>query len=477
MNGYEVVIGLEVHTELSTKSKMFCFCPVDFNAPPNQNTCPVCTGMPGALPTANKTAVDFAIRAGLALNSDIAEMTDFDRKNYFYPDLPKAYQISQLYNPICKNGGLSILIDGTEKRIGIDNIHMEEDAGKLYHNSIDGSTLIDYNRGGIPLLEIVTNPDFRSGDEAVCFLEKLARIFRFIGISDCKIEEGSMRADVNLSVRKIGEHTLGTRTEMKNLSSFKSVKRACEYEAKRQIALLEEGKSVTFETRRFDEDKGITLSMRVKENADDYRYFHEPDIPPIIISREYVEKIKSELPQLPDEKYQHFTQDLKIPKGEADLILSSVRICNIFEQASNISNLPCTVSKFICKELFEFINKSGVDIDTHLVDPAKIARVAVLIDNGKINGNTANSVLKEIFENNTDPDEYIEKHQLFMISDEDVIRQRIIKTLEICADAVNDYKSGKDKAFGFIVGRVMAEFKGKADPLIINKILKELLNS
>ena len=472
MTDFETVIGLEVHVELSTASKMFCSCPVCFSNRPNENTCPVCTGMPGAMPSVNGRAVEFAVRAGLALGCDIQNYTDFDRKNYFYPDLPKAYQISQLYHPICIGGQLDI----GGKVIRLDNIHMEEDAGKLCHDPIDGATLIDYNRGGVPLLEIVTVPDFSSGDEAAEFLGRLARLFRFIGISDCRIEQGSMRADVNLSVRPKGQKCLGTRTEMKNLSSFKSVKRACNYEAERQIKLISGGGEVRFETRRFDEDSGVTLSMRSKESTADYRYFREPDIPGITLTDDYINSVAKNMPELPEQKFKRFTEDFLLPKNEAEIILSSVELCSIFEESAQISALPCLTSKLLCRDLLGCLNRSGRDISNASVDPIKIAKTAVLLNEGQINSGTAGQVICKIVEDDIEPVAYVTEHDLFMISDETAIKSRISAVLIRCSKAADEYKNGKDKAFGFIVGQVMADLKGKADPLVVNKILREMLN-
>ena len=378
--------------------------------------------------------------------------------------------------PRCTNGYLEIKSNGKLKKIRIENIHIEEDAGKLYHDLIDGTALIDYNRSGVPLLEIVTAPDFSNGDEAVSFLEEIAGIFRFLEISDCKIEEGSLRADVNLSVCKEDSDTLGTRTEMKNLSSFKSIKKACLYESQRQEELLRNGKPVIFETRRFDENRKITLSMRSKESADDYRYFPEPDLPPIALTSQDIEAVRCAMPELPQQKRKRFTKDFNISDGEADIILSSVNLCNIFEASAEISSLPTVCSKLICTELLSLINKSGISTEQCKINPRKLARTAELLNGKSINNPTAKALLGEIFENDIDPDEYIALHDLAMITDEELIKSRIADILKGCETAVNEYKSGKSKAFGFIVGQVMSDFNGKADPLIINKILKEFLN-
>ncbi len=476
MTQYETVIGLEVHVELSTQSKIFCSCPTSFGGEPNTHCCPVCTGMPGTLPVLNKTVLESAILTGLATHCSITPNPKFDRKNYFYPDLPKAYQISQLYLPICRNGFLDISIPaGGMKRIGIHEIHMEEDAGKLIHDPWDDCTLIDYNRCGVPLLEIVSEPDLRSAREAVDYLTKLKSILQYLGVSDCKMQEGSFRADINLSVRPVNQEQLGTRTEMKNMNSMKAIGRAIEKEAERQIDLLEHGKKISQETRRWDENKDASFAMRSKENAQDYRYFPDPDLLPCFISEEWIESLKSRLPELIDQKKERYHREYALPELDVEILTSTKKIADLFEYTLSFGCSPKEVSNWIMGDLMKQMKDSQMEIDDITMDPESFARMIQLQQNGKINRNAARTLLAEILQNPTDPDAYIKAHHLEMVTDDEGIRRCITETLLASRQSVQDYQNGKEKAFGFLVGQVMRQMKGKADPSAVNAILKEEL--
>lgn len=477
MKSYETVIGLEVHVELATKSKIFCGCTTQFGGDPNTHCCPVCTGMPGSLPVLNKKVVEYAVAAGLATNCTITQKCKFDRKNYFYPDLPKAYQVSQLYLPICRDGKIEIGVNGVKKSIGIHEIHMEEDAGKLIHDPWEDCTLVDYNRCGVPLIEIVSEPDMRSADEVIAYLEKLKLILEYLGVSDCKMQEGSMRADINLSVRELGAPEFGTRTEMKNMNSFKAIARAIEGERKRQIELLEYGKKVVQETRRWDDNKDTSFAMRSKEDAQDYRYFPEPDLVPIEISDEWLQEIKSREPELRDAKMLRYEKEYDIPAYDAAIITSYKNLADIFEATVALCNKPKEVSNWLMVETMRLVKESELEMEELKLSPEKLASLIELIDGGKINRTVAKEVFEQIFKQDVDPDQYINEHGLAMVSDDGLLRATIQRIIEQNPQSVADYRNGKEKALGFIVGQTMKEMKGKANPGMINQIVLELITT
>lgn len=472
---YETVIGLEVHVELATKAKIFCGCSTQFGGLPNTHTCPVCTGMPGSLPVLNKQVVEFALAVGLAANCSIHQYCQFDRKNYFYPDNPQNYQISQLYLPICHDGWLEIETDAGKKNIGIHEIHMEEDAGKLIHDEWDDCSLVDFNRSGVPLIEIVSEPDMRSGVEVLAYLEKLRLMIQYLGASDCKLQEGSMRVDVNLSVREAGTKEFGTRTEMKNLNSFKAIARAIEGERKRQIELIEEGKAVIQDTRRWDDNKETSYSMRSKEDAKDYRYFPDPDLIPIKISNEWLEEIKSRQPELRTEKILRYQKEYGIPEYDAGIITGSKHRADIFEATADICKKPKEVSNWLMVEAMRLQKEHGMESEDINFSPENLAKLIQLVDNSIINRTVAKQVFEEIFLHDTDPDQYVEKHGLNAVCDEETLLGVIREIVDANAQSVEDYHNGKEKAMGFLVGKAMRAMKGKADPGLVNKILKELL--
>lgn len=475
MKTYETVIGLEVHVELATKSKIFCGCTTQFGGEPNTHCCPVCTGMPGSLPVLNKKVVEFAVAAGLATGCTITQYTKFDRKNYFYPDLPKAYQVSQLYLPICRNGGIEIETGGIKKTIGIHEIHMEEDAGKLVHDPWEDCTLVDYNRCGVPLIEIVSDPDMRSAEEAIAYLEKLKLILQYLGVSDCKMQEGSLRADINLSVRELGAEEFGTRTEMKNMNSFKAIARAIEGERKRQIEVLEYGKKVVQETRRWDDNKDTSFAMRSKEDAQDYRYFPEPDLVPVKISDEWLAEIKAKEPELRDAKMLRYEKEFEIPEYDAALLTSAKRLADIFEATVALVGKPKEVSNWLMVETMRLLKESGREAEELDLSPKKLAALIQMIEEGKINRTVAKEVFEQIFKENVDPESYIREHGLGMVNDDGLLRDTISRIVGDNPQSVADYKNGKEKALGFLVGQTMKEMKGKANPGRINEILKEIL--
>lgn len=474
---YETVIGLEVHVELATKTKIFCGCSTAFGAEPNAHTCPVCTGMPGSLPVLNKQVVEYAMAVGLATNCDITKYCKFDRKNYFYPDNPQNYQISQLYLPICRNGYVEITgSDGNKKKVGIHEIHMEEDAGKLIHNEWDDCSLVDYNRSGVPLIEIVSEPDMRSAEEVIAYLDKLRLIIQYLGASDCKLNEGSMRADVNLSVREVGQAEFGTRTEMKNLNSFKAIARAIENERQRQIDLIEDGKEVVQETRRWDDNKEYSYAMRSKEDAQDYRYFPEPDLVPIMISDEWLEAVKAKQPELRDEKMARYEEEYNIPEYDADIITSSKKMADIFEETVALGANPKKVSNYLMVETMRLLKENNMDADQITFSPVNLAKLIKLIDDNVVNSSVAKEVFDKIFADDIDPEKYVEENGLKQDNDEEGLRKIIEEVVENNPQSVEDFKNGKEKAIGFLVGQTMKATKGKANPGIINKILKEILS-
>ena len=472
---YETVIGLEVHVELATKTKIFCGCSTAFGGRPNSHTCPVCTGMPGSLPVLNKQVVEYAMAVGLAANCQINQYSRFDRKNYFYPDNPQNYQISQLYLPICHDGGIEIEVNGQKKTIRIHEIHMEEDAGKLVHDEWEDCSLVDYNRSGVPLIEIVSEPDMRSADEVIAYLEKLRLIIQYLGASDCKLQEGSMRADVNLSVHRPGE-PFGTRTETKNLNSFKAIARAIEAERARQIGLIEEGKPVIQETRRWDDNKEYSHPMRSKEDAKDYRYFPEPDLPPLQISDEWIAKLKAAQPELRDEKKTRYLAEYGLPEYDADILTSSKRLADLFEQTTAICGQPKKVSNWLMGETLRLMKEKGVEADDLSFSPDHLAALIELVEKQTINGSAAKEVFEQIFTDDIDPESYVKEHGLAMVSDSGALRTAAETVVSANPQSVADYKAGKQKAIGFLVGQTMKAMKGKANPAMVNEILKEILD-
>ncbi|MCL2046506.1 MAG: Asp-tRNA(Asn)/Glu-tRNA(Gln) amidotransferase subunit GatB [Oscillospiraceae bacterium] len=471
---FETVIGLEIHAELSTRSKIFCGCSNSFGAMPNTNVCPICSGMPGALPMLNRTVLEYAIRAGLALNCEIADRTVFDRKNYFYPDLPKAYQISQLYSPICTNGFMEIETNDYIKTIGIREIHMEEDAGKLIHDIANDSTLMDFNRCGVPLLEIVTNPDFNSSDEVIAFLEILRETLLYLDICDCKMEEGSLRVDVNLSMHLHGSE-LGTRTEMKNLNSFKAISRAIEFESARQQKILMAGGVVTQETRRWNDNIGISVAMRSKENAQDYRYFPEPDLLPIFIDEHWLEEIKTSQPELAHEKRIRYIDSYAISPNDAAILTTHMNISILFEALSSQSGEPIESARLIIGEILRLLSQSGTQADDLSIDVSKLSTLIDYVLSGKINRNVYKEAIEAVFTSDVDPVSYIEDKGLMMLDDYSTCQEAAKVVIANNPDAASDYLSGKDKAFGFLVGQTMQLLKGKGNPELVRKALEEEL--
>ena len=474
---YETVIGLEVHVELATKTKIFCSCSTEFGGAPNTHTCPVCTGMPGALPVLNKQVVEYAIAVGLAPYCSITQYCKFDRKNYFYPDNPQNYQISQLYLPICRNGGVEIETEsGGKKIVGIHEIHMEEDAGKLIHDEWEDASLVDFNRSGVPLIEIVSEPDMRSAEEVIAYLEKLRMIIQYLGASDCKLQEGSMRADVNLSIREVGAEAFGTRTEMKNLNSFKAIARAIEGERERQIDLLEAGKAVVQETRRWDDNKETSYAMRSKEDAQDYRYFPEPDLVPIIISDEWIEEIRGRQPELRTEKLERYKEEYDIPQYDAEIITSHKKLADIFEATVALGKKPKEVSNWLMVETMRLLKEHDMEPSDLTFAPENLAKLIGLIEAGAINRTTAKEVFEKVFAENVDPEIYVEENGLKIEADDGALKGIIEGIVAANPQSVADYRAGKKKAIGFLVGQTMKAMKGKADPGTVNKMLTEILD-
>ncbi len=472
---YETVIGLEVHVELATKTKIFCGCSTAFGGAPNTHTCPVCTGMPGSLPVLNKQVVEYAMAIGLATNCKITQVCKFDRKNYFYPDNPQNYQISQLYLPIARDGYVEIEVGDTKKKVRIHEMHMEEDAGKLVHDEWDDTSLVDYNRSGVPLVEIVSEPDMRSADEVIAYLEKLRLIIQYLGASDCKLQEGSMRADVNLSVREAGTEKFGTRTEMKNLNSFKAIAHAIEGERARQIELLEAGKPVVQETRRWDDNKESSHAMRSKEDAQDYRYFPEPDLVPIVISDEWIAAVKSRQPELRTEKLERYKKEFDIPQYDAEIITASKRMADIFEATTAICQKPKKVSNWLMVETMRLMKEHDMEPDDIRFSPENLAKLINLADVGTINSSVAKEVFEKIFTKDIDPEAYVEEHGLKTVNDEGALKETVEKVIAANPQAVADYKGGKEKALGALVGQTMKAMKGKANPGMVNQMLRDML--
>ena len=472
---YETVIGLEVHVELATKTKIFCSCSTEFGGKPNSHTCPVCTGMPGSLPVLNKQVVEYAVAVGLATNCKITQYCKFDRKNYFYPDNPQNYQISQLYLPICRDGGVEIETASGKKIIGIHEIHMEEDAGKLVHDEWEDVSIVDYNRSGVPLIEIVSEPDMRSAEEVIAYLEKLRLIIQYLGASDCKLNEGSMRADVNLSVREAGAAEFGTRTEMKNLNSFKAIARAIDGERARQIELLEEGKAVVQETRRWDDNKEYSYAMRSKEDAQDYRYFPEPDLVPIVISDEWIASVKARQPEMRTEKLLRYQKEFGLPEYDAQILTGDKKFADLFEATTELCGKPKKVSNWIMVETMRLLKDNGMDPDDITFSPVNFAKLINLADSGSITNTVAKEVFELVFKEDIDPDAYVEEKGLKTVNDEGALRETVLRIIAENPQSVEDYHNGKEKAIGFLVGQTMKTMKGKANPGMVNQLLKELL--
>lgn len=472
---YETVIGLEVHVELATKTKIFCSCSTAFGGKANSHTCPVCTGMPGSLPVLNKQVVEYAIAVGLATNCTITQYCKFDRKNYFYPDNPQNYQISQLYLPICRDGGVEIETAAGKKTVGIHEIHMEEDAGKLVHDEWEDVSIVDYNRSGVPLIEIVSEPDMRSAEEVIAYLEKLRLIIQYLGASDCKLNEGSMRADVNISVMETGAAEFGTRTEMKNLNSFKAIARAIEGERARQIELLEEGKIIVQETRRWDDNKESSYAMRSKEDAKDYRYFPEPDLVPIVIGDTWIAEIKSRQPEMRTEKLVRYQQEFGLPEYDAKIITGDKAFADLFEAATALCGKPKKVSNWIMVETIRLLKENGMAPDQITFSPENLAKLIQLADSGAVTNTVAKEVFEEVFKEDIDPEVYVQEKGLMMVNDEEALRAAAELVMKENPQSVADYRGGKEKAIGFLVGAVMREMKGKGNPGMVRELLKEML--
>ncbi|WP_054957396.1 Asp-tRNA(Asn)/Glu-tRNA(Gln) amidotransferase subunit GatB [Paenibacillus dakarensis] len=474
---YETVIGLEVHVELHTNSKIFCGCSTEFGAPANTHTCPICLGHPGVLPVLNRQAVEYAIKAAMALNCTIGDVSKFDRKNYFYPDSPKAYQISQYDQPIGLNGWIDIEVDGKTKRIGITRLHLEEDAGKLTHVDGGHASLVDFNRVGTPLVEIVSEPEISSPEEAKAYLEKMRAIMQYCDVSDVKMEEGSLRCDANISLRPWGQKELGTKAELKNMNSFRGVQRGLEYEEYRQAELLDEGGVIVQETRRWDEAQGKTLSMRGKEQAHDYRYFPDPDLVTVRISDEWKESIRSTIPELPDARKARYTSEYGLPDYDAAVITSSKPLADLFEDSLNFTKDAKSVSNWIMGDLMGYMNANNLELSQVKITGQGLGEMIGLIEKGTISSKIAKTVFKAMLESGKLPQAIVEEQGLVQISDEGAIKAIVEQVVAANPQSVEDYKAGKQKAIGFLVGQVMKESKGKANPALVNKLLVEVLSS
>jgi aspartyl-tRNA(Asn)/glutamyl-tRNA(Gln) amidotransferase subunit B len=475
---YEVIIGIEVHVQLSTRSKMFCGCSADvFGAEPNSHVCPVCTGMPGSLPVINRQAVEFAIKTGLALNCQVAESTLWERKSYFYPDLPKGYQISQYQFPLNYGGWLEIEVDGLDKRIRVERVHLEEDTAKLFH--VDGASLVDYNRSGLPLLEVVIEPDIRSGDEAYAYLTKLRTILRYLGVSSGDMEKGAMRCEPNISLRPVGAEKLGTKTEIKNLNSFRAVRLALDYEIKRQARLLDSGGRVLQETMGWDEARGVTVVQRSKEQAHDYRYFPEPDLPPLLVSREWVEEIRAGLPELPDAKRRRFMAEYKLSRYDASVLANDRAVAGYYEdcvaagQKAGVG--PKSVANWVTGELFRLMKLSAAEIETVKITPGDLAALIAMVEQGAITGSVGKEVFGVMFETGRPPAEIVEKKGLKQISDADKLAAIVDEVIAANPDPVAQYRGGKATVVGFLVGQVMRATRGKANPQLAEQLLRDKL--
>lgn len=473
MSEYESIIGLEVHVELKTDSKIFCDCPTSFGAPPNTHTCPICLGHPGVLPVLNEQAVDFAMRAATALNCEIATNTKFDRKNYFYPDNPKAYQISQFDQPIGENGSIEIEVNGEKKNIGITRLHLEEDAGKLTHVAGEDYSLVDYNRVGTPLIEIVSEPDIRTPEEAYAYLEKLKAIMQYTEVSDCKMEQGSLRCDANLSLRPVGQEAFGTKTELKNLNSFTFVQKGLAHEEKRQEEVLSDGGVIEQETRRFDESSKKTVLMRVKEGSDDYRYFPEPDLVKLYIDEDWKEKVRQEIPELPDERQERYIEAFGLPAYDAMVMTQAKEMSDFFDETVKEKVSPKQVANWLMGEVSSYLNDHNQEITEVALTPKNLAGLIALIDKGTISSKIAKKVFKDLIEKGGDPEQIVKDKGLVQISDESELKDVVMPILADNEQSMIDYKNGKDKALGFLVGQVMKATKGKANPQMVNKLILE----
>lgn len=472
---YETIIGLEVHVELATKTKIFCGCSTEFGGKPNTHICPVCTGMPGALPVLNKRVVELALKVGLATNCNIHEYSRFDRKNYFYPDNPQNYQISQLYLPICYDGAIEIETNSGKKQIGIHEIHMEEDAGKLIHDEWEDCSLVDYNRSGVPLIEIVSKPDMRNAKEVIAYLEQLRMILQYLGASDCKLQEGSMRVDVNLSVREVGTEQFGTRTEMKNLNSFKAIARAIEGERERQIELLEEGKQVIQETRRWDDNKESSYSMRSKEDAKDYRYFPDPDIPPLHIPATWIKQLKEEQPELQKEKQKRYMVKFELSEYDSSQLTSSKKLADLFEETVQYCKLPKRTANWMMGELMRLMKQYQREPDELSFSPEHFAQLIVLVEEKEITDKIAKEVMEQLFQHNISPKQYVEEHDLKVKQDSGLLEQVVLEVIQTNEKAVNEFLDGKEKVIGYLLGQIMRKGKGSISPEAATKELKEKL--
>lgn len=473
-NDYEVIIGLEVHAELSTKTKIFCSCPTEFGGDPNTHTCPICMAMPGTLPVLNEKVVEYAVKAGLATNCEISRNSKNDRKNYFYPDTPKAYQISQFDKPLCENGYVEIDTENGKKKIRLNRIHIEDDAGKLNHDDFGGETLVDLNRAGVPLIEIVSEPDLRNAGEVENYMRKLKSILEYIEVSDCKMQEGSFRGDINVSVHKPGE-PFGTRTEMKNMNSFRSIVRAIEYEVERQIDILEDGGKVDQESLRWDDVSGKTFSMRDKEDAQDYRYFPDPDLAAIKLSEEYIQNIKNTLPELPESRKERYLKQYGLSEKDANIITASKYLSNLFESAIKECNNPKAVNNWIISDISRILNEKEMEAIDIPFTGEQLGKLIILIDKGTISSSIGKKVLEELFENPKNPEDIIKEKGWIQISDEGAIKEIVTKILEANPQSIADFKAGKDRALGFLVGQAMKETKGKANPKMLNEMFLEEL--
>lgn len=471
---YEAVIGLEVHAQMRTSTKIFCGCPTTFGAEPNSQTCPVCCGMPGVLPVLNNTALEFAVRTGLAVNCRISPYSRFARKNYFYPDLPKAYQISQYELPICEGGWVDITVDGKTKRIGLTRIHMEEDAGKNIHEGTTYS-FVDLNRAGTPLMEIVSEPDLRSPKEAAAYMRKLRTILRYLGVCDGNMEEGSLRCDANVSVRPVGQKEFGTRAELKNINSFRFVEKAIEYEIARQIRVIEEGGKVVQETRLWDSAAGITQSMRSKEEAHDYRYFPDPDLTPIVVEQAWVDALKASLPELPDAKQERYKTTFSLPEGDAEQLTAELPVARWFEQAVTAGAQPKAAANWMMTELMKYLNDDNRAIEDCPISPQQLATLLNLIDKGTISGKIAKTVFEEMYATGKDADAIVKEKGLVQISDTGAIEQVLDEILAKHTAEVERFKAGDEKLLGFFVGQLMKAMKGKANPQLANELLRKKL--
>ena len=473
---WETVIGLEVHAELSTKSKIFCACSTAFGNGPNVNVCPGCAGMPGTMPKFNRSVLEYALRLGIALECDITRRCRFDRKHYFYPDLPNAFQLTQFYAAICRNGHVDIEVDGIKKTIGIHQIHMEEDAGKLVHDPHGAATYMDFNRCGIPLLEIVSKPDLRGADEVIAYLEKLRETLLYLDVSDCKMEEGSIRADINLSVHHPGE-ALGTRTEMKNMNSFKAIVRAIEYETERHIDALEYGGELIQETRRWDDEKGQSFGMRTKENAQDYRYFPEPDLPPIEIDDSMLARVRESLPELAWQKRERYTRELGISGAEAAVITVHKNISGLFEAVAEQSGRPLEAAHLLTGEIMRLMNNTNTLPENLSLDARKLSALVSLVSDGKINRAAYKETIEAVFTDNVDPESYVAGKGLMMITDDSAVLETVKAVLAENPDAASAYRAGKVKTFGFLMGQIMKKLGGKGNPDLAKKALEDALKS